>query len=114
MNLKLRLLTTLLLVLGYTNIHAQKTDSTSKFIMMRTVECSFIGLKPVIYIFEGEKLTEIDLKFVKKEKEIFKLIASKINEILLRGYKIVSSTTGAGSADTMNSYLITTYIFEKL
>ena len=114
MYLKKRLLFALFLVLGYISTHAQTADTTHEFIIMRIVESDFSGLKPLIYIFEAENLTEISLKSFRKENEKFKIIAIKINEILIRGYKIISSTAGAASVDTANSYLITTYIFEKI
>jgi hypothetical protein len=117
MYLKKGFILILFVVLGYISIYAQKAaDTTNKYIIMRIVESDFLGLKPVIYIYEAGNLTEIELKLPRKEreKETFKIAASKINEILMRGYKIISSTSGAASADTMNSFLTTTYVFEKL
>lgn len=101
----------------FSNLKGQNTDTTAKIIVMRVVESDFLGIASKIYIYEKGEIEKLDLKgFLDAKKELpnnLKIISEKIDAILSKGYKIVSSTCGSGTADTMNSFLITTYIFEK-
>ncbi len=89
----------------------KSTSEEQKFIFVRTIESEYSMANPVILVTDGVKILSSE-KLQRTRSYSFDAnslkITSTLHEVIQRGYRLISSSSGGG-----DGYTITTYIFDK-